>query len=77
MVYHFLTFHGFRTTNARLIASAVARSEEPYGGIERVRATRIRQPRPSGTPEQQIRAPVARFWEPVRLNWETLAAYAR
>lgn len=33
-----LTFHGFRTTNATLIASAVAKSEELYGGIERVRS---------------------------------------
>ena len=33
-----LTFHGFRTTNAMLIASAVARSPDLYGGIEHVRA---------------------------------------
>ncbi|SER50779.1 hypothetical protein SAMN04490244_101300 [Tranquillimonas rosea] len=33
-----LTFHGLRTTNATLIASAVAKSPELYGGIERVRA---------------------------------------
>lgn len=33
-----LVFHGLRTTNATLIASAVAKSPELYGGIERVRA---------------------------------------
>ena len=33
-----LTFHGRRTTNATLIANAVAKSPELYGGIERVRS---------------------------------------
>ncbi|WP_370300991.1 tyrosine-type recombinase/integrase [Pseudooceanicola sp.] len=33
-----LTFHGLRTTNATLIASAVAKSPDLYGGIERVKA---------------------------------------
>jgi integrase len=33
-----LTFHGLRTTNATLIANAVAKSPELYGGIERVKA---------------------------------------
>jgi integrase len=33
-----LTFHGFRTTNATMIASAVAKSPDLYGGIERVQS---------------------------------------
>ncbi|NRB18785.1 MAG: tyrosine-type recombinase/integrase [Rhodobacteraceae bacterium] len=33
-----LTFHGLRTTNATLIANAVAKSPDLYGGIERVQA---------------------------------------
>lgn len=33
-----LTFHGLRTTNATLIATAVAQSPDLYGSIERVRA---------------------------------------
>lgn len=33
-----LVFHGLRTTNATLIANAVAKSPELYGGIERVQA---------------------------------------
>lgn len=33
-----LTFHGLRTTNATLIASAVAKSPDLFGGIERVQA---------------------------------------
>lgn len=33
-----LTFHGFRTTNATMIASAVAKSPDLYGGIERVKS---------------------------------------
>jgi len=33
-----LTFHGLRTTNATLVASAVAQSDNLYGGIERVKA---------------------------------------
>ena len=33
-----LTFHGLRTTNATMIASAVAKSPDLFGGIERVQA---------------------------------------
>lgn len=33
-----LTFHGLRTTNATLIASAVAQDPERFGGIERVQS---------------------------------------
>ncbi len=33
-----LTFHGFRTTNATMIASAVAKSPTLYGGIDRVQS---------------------------------------
>lgn len=33
-----LTFHGFRTTNATLIANAVAKNPELFGGLERVQA---------------------------------------
>ena len=33
-----LTFHGFRTTNATLIATSIAQSPNLYGGIEHVRA---------------------------------------
>lgn len=33
-----LTFHGLRTTNATIIASAVASSPDKFGGIERVKS---------------------------------------
>ncbi|NOX40759.1 MAG: tyrosine-type recombinase/integrase [Alphaproteobacteria bacterium] len=33
-----LTYHGLRTTNATLIASAVAQNPEKFGGIERVQS---------------------------------------
>jgi Phage integrase family len=33
-----LTFHGFRTTNATMIASAVAKSPDLFGGFERVQS---------------------------------------
>lgn len=33
-----LTFHGLRTTNATLIANAVAKSPDLYGGIDRVKS---------------------------------------
>lgn len=33
-----LTYHGFRTTNATLVASAVAKSDTVFGGIDRVKS---------------------------------------
>lgn len=33
-----LTYHGLRTTNATIIASAIAKSPEMFGGIERVQS---------------------------------------